>query len=348
MLELVDLDGWVVSFPTEDTILLSKATANFNSQIMLRERDPELYLNWGVVFYEHILFMDKLSGRNIEESFFSMEAQNINKLDDKITASNAELLSSACDQDSVDHFDRRGFRICDTANFTTQFSSNTNSSKLPELSPTYNELQEQMELLVKQHNNSSSNSSNGRSGGDADLLGERLVYLLHCMDNNQKFQEIREQETLFWKNIIEPYCQECLETTRTFIPPHIFSSTVTSLVNHHGIYPPLAQRIISKKCLWLVRISTEDISRIHIADLLHRFNPQAVGMDIVEVAAIYAVIPKQFQYDPDHAKQQWRGNVESLLKQMLAEFKEGTISDSRIRNPVYDQCGMKLGPFSKD
>ena len=81
---------------------------------------------------------------------------------------------------------------------------------------------------------------------------------------------------------------------RGIIPPHIFNSTLNTLTQHDNLPAELAKRLLAKKCLWLVRVSTVDISKMHIAELQGRFNPEAQGLDIVEMAAIFANTPAKF------------------------------------------------------
>ena len=85
---------------------------------------------------------------------------------------------------------------------------------------------------------------------------------------------------------------QCLERTRTFIPVNVFSSTQDSLVSM-GLSEDLAKRILQRKCLWLVRMSSAEIAGLHHADLYGRFNSTAQHLDIIETAAIYASLPRR-------------------------------------------------------
>jgi hypothetical protein len=66
---------------------------------------------------------------------------------------------------------------------------------------------------------------------------------------------------------MDVYSAECLETMKGFVPPGIFHASVSSLRDEDGYSLELAKRLIAKKCLWLVRITVEDIERMHIAEL---------------------------------------------------------------------------------
>jgi hypothetical protein len=121
-------------------------------------------------------------------------------------------------------------------------------------------------------------------------------YLLMCMDQNPEFQQEKELETRKWREDIMEYATECLNIMRGFIPPHVFDASAAHL-EKEGMSKDLVKRITTKKCLWLIRCSSHDIGKMHIAELMGRFNPEAQGLDIVETAALYAIIPSKFAND---------------------------------------------------
>eukprot|EP01035_Chromulina_nebulosa_P022269 gene22269-28840_t len=92
------------------------------------------------------------------------------------------------------------------------------------------------------------------------------------------------------KDQIEEFSQECLSTMRGFVPPHIFTTSLAFLVDEDGLSEPLAKRMLSKECLWLVRMDPEDIQKLSDADLMDRFNPLDQQLDIVELAAVFACL----------------------------------------------------------
>ncbi len=94
-----------------------------------------------------------------------------------------------------------------------------------------------------------------------------MDYLLVCMDANPEYKAEKAAETKKWRDEMSVYSAQCLETTRGFVPPSIFSCSVSSLVEEDGYSNELAKRLIAKKCLWLVRVTASDIERMHIAEL---------------------------------------------------------------------------------
>ena len=99
---------------------------------------------------------------------------------------------------------------------------------------------------------------------------KRFDYLLLCMNYNEDYIKEKEAEARQWRDKMSAFSQECLHIQRGFTPPHIFSSSVTSMVTTDGLSEVLAKRFINKKCLWLVRVPAADIDQLHEADLMGR------------------------------------------------------------------------------
>lgn len=164
----------------------------------------------------------------------------------------------------------------------------------------------------------------------------RLDYLLACMELNPEYQKEKEEEAQRWRDEIGPFSRECLQTMRAFIPPSIFSCSVDSLISEYNFSRELAKRLMTKKCLWLIRILKSDIERIHEAELMGRFNPESQGLDIVETAAIYAAIPQKFAKDSTGKKETWRLSLEKNLKDMYKQHKAGTLLKIKKRSLAYN------------
>jgi len=99
---------------------------------------------------------------------------------------------------------------------------------------------------------------------------KRLDYLLLCMNFNPDYIKERQEESRLWREQMDVFSQQCLFSMRGFVPPNIFSASLSYLVGEVGISEPLAKRLLNKKCLWLLRMDPEDIQRLHEADLLGR------------------------------------------------------------------------------
>jgi len=170
----------------------------------------------------------------------------------------------------------------------------------------------------------------------------RLHALYEQRGNHPWFHRKMEEDLISWRVSIRSYCLKCLGIMRSFIPINVFDSTPEKLQNSK-IPLDIAKRISQKQCLWLTRMSIEEIVRLHDADLISRFNFSGQGLDIVELAAIYACIPDRFMNDRDGKKYDWRDALEKSFRQMLTEWTNGSLPDARIRCPVYD--GHAEGPI---
>ena len=71
-----------------------------------------------------------------------------------------------------------------------------------------------------------------------------------------------------------------------------------------GLPKPLVRRLWTKKATWIARFHPDDTRKIHVADLLSKFNHQ--GLDVVETRALWAALPATFDNDADGKKGQWR------------------------------------------
>lgn len=171
----------------------------------------------------------------------------------------------------------------------------------------------------------------------------RMDFLLQCMEINPVYMAEKAELARQWREETTAFTQECLQTMRGYVPAHIFEATLPSLQQDDGLTLDLAKRLISKKCLWLVRMRVLDIERIHEADLMGRFNPIAQNLDIVELAAVFAAVPEKFLNDPTGRKAQWRQNLENALREMDRQRQMNSLPASKARNPVYKK--QKVAPF---
>jgi hypothetical protein len=191
----------------------------------------------------------------------------------------------------------------------------------------------------------------------------RLDYLLKCLDVNPEYQvgtilsiiqccctvlnllicwqaELKAENER-WRALVSGFVSDCLADMRAFIPVSIFKSSLASFVQESGYSQALAKRIMMKKCLWLVRMTKEDIQKIHASDLTGKFNPIAQGLDITELGALLGAIPEKFNNDPDGRKQKLRIALEQSFKVMWTQqqkhlqqqFGQGRASlQGKVRN----------------
>ena len=162
----------------------------------------------------------------------------------------------------------------------------------------------------------------------------RMDHLLKCMEFNPEYRREKEAEAQRWRSTTVEYSKECLEVMRGFVPTNVFTSSLVGL-QEQGLCKDLAKRIYTKKCLWLVRMRTEDLMKLHEADLLGKFGCEALQLDIVELCAIYAIAPTKFTVDASGKKEIWRSSLEGQVRKMLAEKDADKLPKNKLRAISY-------------
>ena len=183
-----------------------------------------------------------------------------------------------------------------------------------------------------------------RAGRGLSYDEARLELLVRLQEGNAEYREQVAAEQEAWRRSVDPFLCESLLRMRSYIPPDIFSTTLDALLLL-GLTPELAKRVLAKKCLWLTRMGPDDIARLHEADLNGRFNTQGEGLDLVELAAIYASLPERFVNDRLGKKVEWRDAVERTLREWLgSEESEGCVPEGRARHEMYEAFLDDTGP----
>jgi hypothetical protein len=141
-----------------------------------------------------------------------------------------------------------------------------------------------------------------------------LDFLFRCLEYNPEYKKEQEEVRRQWVVRVRGLCEESLATMRGVVPSTIFNDSSPATLSAAGIAPKLASRISNKRCLWLVRMAPEDVTKMHISELLNRYNPLGEGLDIVEMAAVFACLPSVFPNDSDGRKKKWLLDVENSLK----------------------------------
>lgn len=196
------------------------------------------------------------------------------------------------------------------------------------------ELELEIELLESRINDDDS----------LDDLKKDLQELYYIRANNPKYIEKLEKEMTSWRISIQEYCSECLKITRSFIPVSIASESVESLMDQFGYNKVLAKRLTQKQCLWLVRMSTVEIERLHEKDLMTRYSVTGQLLDIIELSAIYGSIASAtFSNDQEKKKSSWKDSVEATLRNMMHDRDLGSLPVGKLRAVAYGDA--KLGPI---
>ena len=165
---------------------------------------------------------------------------------------------------------------------------------------------------------------------------KRLDYLIAEKNDHPEHQMNLERENREWMLSIEDFLAESLAKTRSFLPVEISRlGSAEKVVEESGLSMDVAKRVLEKKALWLCRMKDTDIGRIHIVDLLNKYNPMGTNLDIIETAAVFACMPEYFNGDTDGRKEKFREDMIVTLKGMMNDQQNGKLSAIRCRHPAY-------------
>ena len=168
---------------------------------------------------------------------------------------------------------------------------------------------------------------------------KRLDHLLACMERNPQYRATVEEKRHKERETLAPLLVEHLNTMRGFVPPTIFSTTQSEL-QEEGYSKVLAKRLLTKRCLWLVRMTTQDIMRLHEVDLTGKYGFGGQTLDLVEKTALLAVMPARFDNDGRGMKKKYLRELEDSVKQMHQQAEAHRLTRNLLRNVAYtDQVG---------
>ena len=107
-----------------------------------------------------------------------------------------------------------------------------------------------------------------------------------------------------------------------------------------GVPEALAKRILAKRALWLTRTDPSRVAKCHVADLRAVYNTQ--GLDLVELRAVYASLPRRWDNDGDGKKQAW---AEGIREKLAALLRRDDLPPSERRHGAWASAdGLQL-PF---
>jgi len=143
--------------------------------------------------------------------------------------------------------------------------------------------------------------------------------------NHVDYKKREEQKWVTWEQENAPVNAKALAEMKRIVPHEVVTTGVSMefLVDQCHLSPEVAGRVMKTKILQFYYMDTEVISKLHIADLSSRYVPQ--GLDIRELRAVYACLPKEFQLDSDGRKKLWRDDCRTKLAAMIEKEKNGSL-----------------------
>lgn len=149
---------------------------------------------------------------------------------------------------------------------------------------------------------------------------------------NPEYQKEMEEKAKQWEIDQKPINHQCLLKMRSLIPPNVGSTSVSQMMAD-GVPKSIANRIWTKKSLWIINTHPDDTKKVHIADLNTKYGNQ--GLDIIEMRAIWANLPEEFDNDGDGKKAQWRALFRQKLEELTVKEASNRLSAMEKRNPAY-------------
>ena len=167
--------------------------------------------------------------------------------------------------------------------------------------------------------------------GDETATGEVEKWSNFVELHPVRIEEMRQLQ-LKWIEDNQPKNTEALRVIRRFVAPSIFSCKFGDLLER-GLPKNLAKRIWDMKVLWLTRCEESFIAKIHAADLKSKYAFHM--LDITELRAVWAVLPKEFENDQTGEKAEWKANVLQKLQNLVTKDDKEELRGNQLRHVSY-------------
>lgn len=123
--------------------------------------------------------------------------------------------------------------------------------------------------------------------------------------------------------------KQSYRTMRYLVPPNIARTDLKKMLSD-GVPKSVADRVWSKKVLWLLCMHATDIPKVHIADLRGKY--ECHGLDIVELRALWYILPR---WEGGSPKAEWRRALKARLDDLISKEISGKISALEMRDSAY-------------
>eukprot|EP00603_Paraphysomonas_imperforata_P002902 CAMPEP_0114428252 /NCGR_PEP_ID=MMETSP0103-20121206/8824_1 /TAXON_ID=37642 ORGANISM="Paraphysomonas imperforata, Strain PA2" /NCGR_SAMPLE_ID=MMETSP0103 /ASSEMBLY_ACC=CAM_ASM_000201 /LENGTH=887 /DNA_ID=CAMNT_0001597451 /DNA_START=65 /DNA_END=2728 /DNA_ORIENTATION=+ len=164
---------------------------------------------------------------------------------------------------------------------------------------------------------------------------------------SKKKEKRAEIENLQFQLLEEPKYSKAYRRMRGIIPPFIGTINLKALLDT-GLPKAVAERIWSKRSLWLIIMHPDDIHKVHIADLRSKYTP--IGLDLTERYAVWHNLPnwevneKDGDTESDYSLQQssgdrdkveWKTNFKVQMDEMARKHARNELSEDLVRHSAY-------------
>ena len=149
-----------------------------------------------------------------------------------------------------------------------------------------------------------------------------------------------------WERDERPRCSSALRRMRRVLPPWLATRGASvDTLEQAGLPRAVARRVFRERALWLTRMPVARVRKMALADLRRL---DLGRLDVVELRAVYAALPPEFDADGDGAKAMWREDARRRLSALALREAEDKLLRREVRHPVYDALDAVGGPFDPD
>ncbi|KAJ8601435.1 hypothetical protein CTAYLR_005921 [Chrysophaeum taylorii] len=174
---------------------------------------------------------------------------------------------------------------------------------------------------------------------DGDMDAEKEVEKYdQIIRMHPDYEKEEAEKAAKWVEDTRPANLSAQTEMRKLVPPDVRSVSLADL-EEKGLPQGLVRRLWTKKATWLVRFHPDDTAKLHIADLLSKYNNQ--GLDIVEMRAVWASLPDEFDNDGNGKKAQWKANFRTKLMELVTKEEQKRLSKNEKRNPGYKDASAE-------
>jgi hypothetical protein len=174
-----------------------------------------------------------------------------------------------------------------------------------------------------------------------DVIDKEIEKWSRRKENAPEKEAMEKELEIKWAAENAEKNEKCLKLMRSYIPSEIKELVAESLakkVESTGKYYPrnTSDRLRSMKMLhWLVT-HPDDIKNANFLKGGTRVAFLNLGeYDMVELRAVFAVVPDVFDLDSDGEKKRWREVLVKTIKEQAKKEEDGSLSEKDARNPAY-------------
>lgn len=175
---------------------------------------------------------------------------------------------------------------------------------------------------------------------EAENMIERIDQFIR---NHPQYKMRKEKERQDWEDANLEKNRAALEEMKGIVTEDVLRMSKEQLVSHFKEKPLLAKRVDQfRKTFKAYYTDSSALAKLHVASIVQDFH--AKKLDIIELRAFYACLPKVFVADNGKKKAAWRESVAEKLITLTQKEAGGRLSAAEKRNPAYSKQQRRKTP----